>query len=241
MDKKDYLENKISGLITSPASTAAENFLIYADMLVERNKVVNLTAITDFEDIVTKHFVDSIISLSSNVSRETLKEGASVIDVGTGAGFPGLPLKIARPDINLTLVDALRKRCDFLEDVCRATNLEAEVIHARAEDAARYEDLRGAFDVCVSRAVADLRILSEYCLPFAKVGGVFIAYKAADCEEELRGAENAIMTLGGKLSHIETLMLPDSDIQRKLIIIEKTQETPEKYPRRAGIPDKKPL
>ena len=256
MDKKKFILEKLNNAGIRTDEKTAQMLLLYSEMLSEKNKVMNLTAITEFEEVVEKHFVDSLAPLISNVSRETfggdetgdvsretfLRDGVKIIDVGTGAGFPGLPLKIALPNAEVHLVDALNKRVEFLSDVVKSLDLEkTTTLHARAEDAARLDDYREKFDICVSRAVSDLAILVEYCLPFVRKGGIFVAYKSVDSDEEVRGASVAIETLGGKIKQIETVTLPDSSIKRKLIIIEKVNDTPEKYPRKAGKPEKKPI
>ncbi|MBO4288948.1 MAG: 16S rRNA (guanine(527)-N(7))-methyltransferase RsmG [Lachnospiraceae bacterium] len=178
-----------------------------------------------------------------NVSRETwIRPGAKVIDIGTGAGFPGIPLAIFREDIRVTLLDSLNKRVFFLENTVKTLGLKkCEAIHARAEDLAHQEKYRESYDVCVSRAVAALPVLCEYCLPYVRKGGYFVSYKAAGAEEEVRSAEKAIKVLGGKLHAIDTVVLPGTDIERKLIVIKKVETTPKKYPRKAGTPSKSPL
>ena len=206
----------------------------YAALLKEWNNKMNLTAITDDEGIAVKHFIDSITILKCCDIK------GSVIDIGTGAGFPGVPLKIMRPEIKLTLLDSLNKRLIFLEEVCRELGIEAELIHSRAEDGAIREDLRESFDYAVSRAVANLPALCEYCLPYVKVGGSFISMKGPDGENELDDAENALALLGGGLQKIEKLSLPDES-QRTMIVIEKRKSTPEKYPRRGQKINKNPL
>lgn len=256
MDKKKFILEKLNNAGIRTDEKTAQMLLLYLEMLSEKNKVMNLTAITEFEEVVEKHFIDSLAPLISNVSRETfgedetgdvsretfLRDGVKIIDVGTGAGFPGLPLKIALPNAEVHLVDALNKRVEFLSDVVKSLGLEkTTTLHARAEDAARLEDYREKFDICVSRAVSDLAILVEYCLPFVRKGGIFVAYKSEDSDEEVSGASVAIETLGGKIKQIETVTLLDSRIKRKLIIIEKVNDTPEKYPRKAGKPEKKPI
>lgn len=227
----------------SISQEAAGKLFSYYKMLVEKNESVNLTAITEFDDVVIKHFCDSLLVLNENVSRETfLKNGVKIIDVGTGAGFPGIPLKIVLPGARVTLLDSLSKRVDFLNEAVNALReKDISAIHARAEDAAHNRQLRESFDICVSRAVADLSVLAEYCLPFVKKGGVFIAYKSRDCDEEISAAKKAIEEMGGRIEEIKTATLPHTDIERKFVIIRKRSGTPDKYPRRAGTPVKKPI
>ena len=238
MDIKNLLISKAKeiGVKVSPAQ--AEQFQIYLDLLLERNTVMNLTAITDPEEAVIKHFVDSLTLLKAL----EIKKNAKVIDVGTGAGFPGIPLKIMRPDIELTLLDSLNKRINFLNEVISALGLTGvETIHGRAEDYAKPGKCREKYDLCVSRAVANLSTLSEYCLPFVKVGGKFISYKSEKITEEMNAAQHAVKILGGKMDGQVEFTLPDSDIYRNLFIITKEKSTPAKYPRKAGLPSKEPL
>lgn len=215
-----------------------EQFLIYYEMLVEWNEVMNLTAITEFQDVMKKHFVDSVSLIKAyDVTRES-----SVIDIGTGAGFPGLALKIAFPQLKVTLLDSLNKRILFLNAVIEKLNLsDVETIHGRAEDFAKPGKLREQYDLCVSRAVANLSTLSEYCLPFVKKEGMFISYKSEKISEEILMAENAISLLGGKVKEQIEFTLPNSDIYRNLFVIQKIKDTPKKFPRKAGLPAKEPL
>ena len=213
-------------------------FIKYYELLVEWNSFMNLTAITEFDEVVTKHFVDSI----SLIKAVDLNKPISVIDVGTGAGFPGIPLKIAFPELKITLLDSLNKRIKFLNEVIEQLDLkEIEAIHGRAEDAAKSANLRENFDLCVSRAVANLATLSEYCLPFVKVGGMFVSYKSEKITEEMKTAKKAISILGGEYSNQVEFTLPDSDIYRNLFMIEKKKVSPKKYPRKAGLPSKEPI
>lgn len=215
-----------------------EQFLIYYEMLVEWNEFMNLTAITEYDEVMKKHFIDSI----SLIKAYDVTKSAKVIDVGTGAGFPGLALKIAYPNLQVTLLDSLNKRIQFLNEVIDKLQLDGvETIHGRAEDFAKAGKLRETFDLCVSRAVANLSTLSEYCLPFVKVGGQFISYKSEKITEEMSAAENAIKLLGGKVKDQVEFTLPESDIYRNLFVIEKVKETPKKFPRKAGLPSKEPL
>ena len=216
----------------------AEQLIRYYEMLVKWNQVMNLTAITEFGDVMKKHFTDSL----SLVKAYDMKGASSLIDVGTGAGFPGLVLKIAFPGCRVTLLDSLNKRIQFLNAVIKELGLtDVEAIHGRAEDLARPGELRESFDLCVSRAVANLATLSEYCLPFVKKGGFFISYKSEKISEEMAEAENAIVLLGGQAEEKKEFLLPDSDIYRCLFVIKKVRETPKKYPRKAGLPGKEPL
>lgn len=213
-----------------------EQFRIYYDMLVEKNKVMNLTGITEWEEVLEKHFLDSI----SLIRAVDLKQTLTVMDMGTGAGFPGIPLKIAFPNLNVTLADSLNKRVLFLQKVIDALKLEdIEAIHGRAEDLARDIKYREKYDLSVSRAVANLSTLSEYCLPFVKIGGQFISYKSGEIEEEVSTSKSAVFLLGGKIKDIVKFELGESG--RSFIIIDKVNGTPKTYPRKAGTPSKKPL
>lgn len=217
--------------------TQLKQFGLYADLLVEWNKKMNLTAITEPDEIVTKHFVDSLYGLKVLGNRKT------VIDVGTGAGFPSVPLKIAKPEVSLTLLDSLNKRLTFLTEVKNQLGLEnVGCIHSRAEDGATAgAPLRESFDAAVSRAVANLSCLCEYCLPYVKRGGVFLAYKGPDVEEELADAQNAIETLGGEVAGVYCYTIPETDITHSVVVINKVRNTPDKYPRLQGKIQKKPL
>ncbi|MBO5136348.1 MAG: 16S rRNA (guanine(527)-N(7))-methyltransferase RsmG [Clostridia bacterium] len=225
---KDLFINTAKKLNIEVSSKQVEYFKKYSEILVEKNKVMNLTSITDDEGIAIKHFIDSILVLSL----VEIPENSKVIDVGTGAGFPGIPLKIMREDMEITLLDSLNKRITFLNEVKTALNLEKTTcIHSRAEDGGKNKDLREKFDFSVSRAVAPLKVLCEYDLPFVKVGGYFIAMKSAEIEEELEESRAMIGSLGGKIKEIKEITIPDTDIKRKIVIIEKIKETPKQFPR----------
>ena len=213
-----------------------EQFRIYYEMLVEKNKVMNLTGITEWDEVLEKHFLDSI----SLIRVIDLSQNISVLDMGTGAGFPGIPLKIAFPNLQITLADSLNKRVLFLQEVIDALKLEGiEAVHSRAEDLARDKNYREQYDLVVSRAVANLSTLSEYCLPFVKIGGQFISYKSGDIEEEVVASKSAVFLLGGKIKDTVKFELGESG--RSFVLIDKTKGTPKTYPRKAGTPSKKPL
>ena len=213
-------------------------FLKYYELLVEWNSFMNLTGITEFSEVMKKHFVDSL----SLVKCKDLLQVQTVIDVGTGAGFPGFPLKIAFPHLQVTLLDSLNKRINFLNEVIKELELDGiETVHGRAEDFAKPGKLREKYDMSVSRAVANLSTLSEYCIPFVKKGGSFVSYKSEKVTEELAAAEKAVSLLGGKITDKVDFMLPDSDMNRTIVLIQKEKETPKKFPRKVGLPSKEPL
>ena len=211
------------------------NFIIYKNLLQEWNEKINLTAIVEDREIIIKHFIDSLTIL------KYIPKESSIIDVGTGAGFPGVPIKIAEPTISVTLLDSLNKRLNFLNEVINKCNLSnIKTIHGRAEDMANNVLHREMYDVAVARAVANLSTLSELCLPFVKVNGLFISMKGNSIDE-VEEAKNAINILGGKIEKIEKIILPETDIERNIILIRKIKNTPNKYPRKAGIPANKPI
>ena len=227
---KDLLQNYIKDYKITLTENQYEQFQKYFELLAEWNEKINLTAITDESGVALKHFADSL-SLLNFVD---IPQNSSLADVGTGAGFPGVVLKIARPDIKLTLIDSLNKRLVFLGEVCAQLGIEAELIHSRAEDGARDEKLRESFDFAVSRAVARMNVLSEYCLPYVKVGGAFCAMKGAQANEEFKESLNAINTLGGKLEKKYFFELPENGGERAIAVVRKVKNTPQKYPRQSG-------
>lgn len=215
-----------------------KQFITYYELLIEWNSFMNLTTITEFDEVLIKHFVDSL----SLIKAYDLAKESSIIDIGTGAGFPGIPLKIVYPHLQITLLDSLMKRTKFLNEVKEKLELSGlDVIHGRAEDYAKPEALREKFDLCVSRAVANLATLSEYCLPFVKTGGFFISYKSDHVTEELWSAKKAIAILGGKIENQVEFTLPGTDICRNLLVIKKSKLTPKQFPRKAGLPGKEPI
>ncbi|MCT4605882.1 MAG: 16S rRNA (guanine(527)-N(7))-methyltransferase RsmG [Marinisporobacter sp.] len=215
-----------------------DQFLKYKDLLIEWNEKMNLTAITDEKEVMIKHFLDSLCCMSLPF----IKENDKVIDVGTGAGFPGIPINIYYPNVNLTLLDSLNKRIKFLQEVCENVGLKAvDFEHGRAEDFGQNKNFREKYDIVVARAVAQLNILCEYCLPFVRVGGYFICQKGPNIDEEMKTAQKSIEVLGGKFVEKKDIKLPFSHITHNIVVIEKIKKTPTKYPRKAGTPTKKPL
>ena len=229
----DYCRNEFKSVGFELSRELYEKLDIYADFLVEYNKKVNLTAITDPSEILKKHFIDSI-ALSKYVA---ISDNSSIIDVGTGAGFPSVPLKLFRPDIKLTLLDSLNKRVEFLRLLCKKLGIEAEFIHGRAEDFSKLSEYREKYDFSCARAVANLSLLSEFCIPFVKVGGSFISMKGPT--EDISEGENAVKLLGGEISDIAEYDLFGE--QRRIIIVKKISQTPPKYPRNSSQIKKKQL
>ena len=233
-----YLVNLCDMFHVKLSDGQVDQFNRYYELLVKKNEVMNLTAITDYHEVCLKHFADSI-SLSQYFDMSSVD---SLIDVGTGAGFPGLVLKIIFPEISVVLVDSLNKRVRFLNDVISELNLTGvSAIHGRAEDLAHNISYREKFDLVVARAVTNMSSLSEYCIPFVKIGGIFAAYKASECDDEVSDSYNAIRILGGAFAEVKECKLPESDIVRKFVLIKKLNFTPIGYPRKAGLPTKEPL
>ncbi len=238
MEEKEFLEDlirKASQLGIRLSEEKAHLYYQYMELLLEWNEKINLTAITDPHEIILKHFIDSLTALPY------IPEKSNVLDIGTGAGFPGIPLKIVNNN-SYTLMDSLNKRITFLQEVIKELRLEdIEVVHARAEDYARNNEKREKYQVVIARAVASLNILVEYMLPMLQIGGVAICMKGSQIEQEIVNAKKAIEILGGKLETVEQFKLPESNISRTIIVIKKIKNTPNIYPRKAGIPTKKPL
>lgn len=230
---KEILRQGFEQLALDADDTKIDQLMLYAKELVEWNEKINLTAICDDFGIATKHFLDSATPLLTDYVK------GKVIDVGTGAGFPGLVLKILKPEIELTLLDSLNKRINFLKDVSDKMGVTAEFIHSRAEDGGRTH--RAKFDTVVSRAVANMTVLSELCLPFLKVGGYFLALKGPLADEELEDAKKAIHILGGEVIDVFSAKIPHTDLNHKIIVVKKVRQTPQQYPRKAGIVTKNPI
>lgn len=249
MEPEQYLVTKLRQLNIELTDKQICQFMKYYELLIEKNKVMNLTAITEFESVVIKHFVDSLAVIGTDgfksvyrMSEKSDGTTTALVDLGTGAGFPGIPLKIVFPHLRVMLVDSLNKRILFLQEVIDKINLkDICAVHGRAEELGRDKKYRDQFDLCVSRAVANMATLSEYCLPFVKPGGRFICYKSANAAEEIKSAKRAIGLLCGEIEETARVMLPDTDILRTFIVIKKTEITPGAYPRKAGVPTKKPL
>lgn len=232
----DFIKNEFLANNISLTDEQASQFKEYYEMLIETNKVMNLTAVTEFEDVVRKHFIDSLM-ISGKIDVGKIK---TAVDIGTGAGFPGIPLKIVYPHISLTLVDSLGKRVRFLQAVVEKLDLKNTVaVHSRSEDLARNKNYREKYDLCTARAVAAMNVLSEYCLPFVKTDGYFSAYKSGNITEEIENAGKAINVLGGKIENADVFDF--YDMKRSIILVKKIKKTPPNYPRKAGIPSKSPI
>lgn len=238
MNKEELLKSSAASIGVELNDTQVAQFIKYYDILVEWNSFMNLTGITEYEEVVQKHFIDSL-ALCKAID---VNQISNLIDIGTGAGFPGIPLKIAYPHLKVTLLDSLQKRIKFLNEVVMQLGLsDVETIHGRAEDFAKPSMKRESYDICVSRAVANLSSLSEYCLPYVNLEGYFIPYKSGKVDEELEESRKAVFLLGGKIEEEVKFNLPDSDISRSLIKIKKVSATPKKYPRKSGLATKEPI
>ncbi len=238
MEQMQFLQDSLKKIQIEPTDEQLNQLLTYYEFLIKTNETLNLTRITEFKDVVLKHFVDSA-SLSQYVD---LNKNLQIIDIGTGAGFPGIPLKILFPNLDVTLADSLRKRIFFLNDVIKILSLDnIRTVHSRAEDLGKNEDFREKFDLCVSRAVANLSTLSELALPLVKIGGMFVSYKSGEVHDELEDAQYAIKELSGKVKDVSYFHLPGDEISRSFVMIDKIGKTKKKYPRKAGTPSKEPL
>ena len=232
-----YLIETLSSWNFSLTDNQIKQLDLFYEMLVEKNKVMNLTAITEFDEVIVKHFADSL-----SICTVLPYDVNTVCDLGTGAGFPGIPMAIAYPNLQFTLIDSLNKRIKFLQEVVDALELtNVTLIHARAEEAGRGKNYREQFDLVVSRAVANIATLSEYCLPLVKVGGYFISFKSGDIKDEIEASGSAVKKLGGKMKEPVYFSIPKTDISRSFLIIDKEKNTPKAYPRKAGTPSKEPL
>ena len=233
----DLLSDYCKKIELDITDTQLQQFDDYYRFLVEKNKVMNLTTIIEKEDVVLKHFIDSIY-----IMKYTDFDEKKVIDIGTGAGFPGIPLAIMNPQTSFVLLDSLNKRINFLNEVCNLCNLSNVItIHGRAEEISRKEEYREKFDYVVSRAVANLTVLSEYCLPYVKEDGYFLPYKSGDIKEEAANSKKAVKILGGSIEDIISFEIPDTDMARTILKIHKTKATPKRFPRKAGLPSKEPI
>lgn len=244
-DTEVFIE-KCSAFGINLSGEQIEKFMDYYELLTTWNSFMNLTAITEFEEVVLKHFVDSLAVCQADVFRNAPdnagKKNISLIDIGTGAGFPGIPLKIVFPDIKIVLLDSLNKRINFLNEAIKKLQIkDISAVHGRAEDLAKNKLYREQFDFSVSRAVANLSTLTELCIPFVRKGGYFISYKSEKVKEELSAGKKAIEILGGKMEKQLEYVLPGTDMKRSLLLVKKEKSTPEKYPRKAGTPAKEPL
>lgn len=238
MGKRERFEEELEYFEITLSDRQKEQFDRYYELMIEKNRVMNLTGITDYDEVCLKHFTDSL----TIVRIKNMDQVNSLIDIGTGAGFPGIPIKIVFPHIEVVLLDSLNKRLKFLDEVIEQLSLEKiTTLHGRAEDYAKKKEYREQFDLSVSRAVANLSTLSEYCLPFVKQGGSFISYKSADSDDEIQQAEKAVKILGGDICKVDKFRLPESEIGRSLVEIKKIKGTPGKFPRKAGVPGKEPL
>ncbi len=238
-NKIQFLKDAFNQIELTLEQYQYEQFVKYYEMLIEKNKVMNLTGITEFEEVVYKHFIDSVIYFERILDKSL---NISLMDMGTGAGFPGIPIKIVYPSVKVVLLDSLNKRIRFLQEVIDELDLkDITAIHSRAEDAGHNPKYREQFDCCVSRAVANLATLSEYCLPFVKMGGYFISYKSSEVDEELEASKHAVQLLGAKIEEQKKFTLPGTDINRSMIYIKKIKTIPKRYPRKAGLPSKEPL
>lgn len=234
----DYMKSCADEIGIDFDEIAYEKFIRYSEMLIDWNSRINLTAITDMDGIIKKHFIDSLKIFEFTKLSKALK----VIDVGTGAGFPGIPMKIVNNEFELTLLDSLNKRIEYLKEVCRELGLNnVNFVHSRAEDGAKMPEHREKYDIAVSRAVANMAVLSELCLPFVRQGGYFIALKGPGVETELNEAKRAISEMGGKLLEVINVTIKDTDLNHNIVVVEKVSRTPQKYPRQAGIVTKKPI